>query len=174
MSEETWRVLCEEGEVHYPVVVEAKGEPRSFFALTNEPDDDRSGWGEVPRLAVIDLARKMRWKVREILAPGELSAEERMVAAIRSYGSVLTETRGSLAEACDAAVAAERSRIRTACDAIRDRALAEAEREVRDLDEGLGPLDIRDSAVLKLAGTQHYALACGAIECADAIGYGAK
>ena len=64
--------------------------------------------------------------------------------------------------------------IRDAAAAIRDRALAEAEREVRDLDEGLGPLDIRDSAVLKLAGTQHYALACGAIECADAIGYGAK
>lgn len=145
---ETWRVLCEGGEVHAPVVVEAKGEPRSFFALFGESDDRQSGWAEDPRIAVIDLARKMRWKTREILAPGELSAEER--------------------------VAAERERIRAACGEIRDRALAEAEREVRQLDAGLGPLDIRDSATVKLAGTHHYALACGAIECADAIGYGAK
>lgn len=85
---ETWRVLDEKGEVHYPVVVEAKGEPRSFFALSNEPDDDHSGWGEIPRLAVIDLARKMRWPVREILAPGELSAEERVAAETKRCAAV--------------------------------------------------------------------------------------
>ena len=172
MNGKTWRVMGEDGT--RDVVVEYRGyvgDGRSQYAVSG--------------VYIVDVSERMavtRWcameahalPVREILAPGELSAEERVAAAIRSYGRVLTETRGSLAEACDAAVAAERSRIRTACDAIRDRALAEAEREVRDLDEGLGPLDIRDSAVLKLAGTQHYALACGAIECADAIGYGAK
>jgi hypothetical protein len=70
--------------------------------------------GEAPQR---DIRRKIGevYPCREILAPGELSAEEMVVAAIRSYGSVLTETRGSLAAACDAAVAAETKRCAAVC-----------------------------------------------------------
>lgn len=127
MSEATWRVLCEGGDVHAPVVVEAQGEPRSFFALTNEPDDDHSGWGEVPRLAVIDLARKMRWPVREILAPGELSAEERIAAAVAAQqaqcgwfmcGRACKPGVPSRFASVEAAVAAETKRCAEVCRAL--------------------------------------------------------
>lgn len=164
---EAWRVILGTGEVRDMSLARSH-----MVGAPWVPNDDGLCGAADPRIAVTAYAGARAWPVREILAPGEFSAEEMVVAAIRSYGSVLTETRGSLAEACDAAAVAERSRIRAACDAIRDRALVEAEREVRQLDAGLGPLDIRDSAALRLAGTQHYALACGAIECADAIGRG--
>jgi hypothetical protein len=75
-----WRVVCEDGSVHSPVIAEAKGDPRGFFALSNEPDDGHSGWGETERLAVIDLARKMRWSVAEIVAPATMTSEERVTS----------------------------------------------------------------------------------------------
>lgn len=117
MNGKTWRVMGEDGT--RDVVVEYRGyvgDGRSQYAVSG--------------VYIVDVSERMavtRWcameahalPVREILAPGELSAEEQVVAAIRSYGSVLTETRGSLASACDAREAAAAEELMASLEANR-------------------------------------------------------
>lgn len=55
-------------------------------------------------------------------------------------------------------VAAERGRLTAACDSVRDRELCEADR------------DVHMGVVARPPQSRHYAAACAAIECADAIG----
>ena len=117
MNTTAWRVVCEDGSVHCPVVAEAKGDPRSFFALSNEPDDDHSGWGEMEQLAVIDLARKMSWPVVEIVAPGAMTSDERVAEATRRHGEAV---RDACADALDRRVIRDDMTLAMARSAIHD------------------------------------------------------
>lgn len=107
---ETWRVILATGKVRDVILMRSH-----MVGSPWVPNGDGLCGAADPRIAVTAYAGARAWPVREILAPGEFSAEEQVVAAIRSYGSVLTETRGSLASACDAAVAAETKRCAEVC-----------------------------------------------------------
>jgi hypothetical protein len=87
MRTEMWRVVDGHGGVR-EVPVRVKGAqmlvgagpgPRAWAATVS------------PRLAVANLAVSMGWPVREILAPGELSAEERVAAERARCAAVCRE-----------------------------------------------------------------------------------
>jgi len=75
-TRETWRVVDARGGVR-EVPVREEGD-----ALLVGAGPGPRVWPlySDPRLAVQSLALSMRWPAREILAPGELTAEERVAA----------------------------------------------------------------------------------------------
>ena len=95
MPAETWGVELDDGSVREVV-------PRREAAGPHRPDpkwwasDDDGGNardGESARVAVAAYASAKRWPVAAILAPGEVSAEDRIAAAVKAE-----------LEACKAAV----------------------------------------------------------------------
>ena len=130
---ETWRVVLEPGEVREVRVTPL--DDGNYVAMSGYVDGefDYQGYGDAPRSAVVELSTDTQegWPVVEIVAPGSLTAAERIAALV------------------DRAVAA--------CNAVRDRELVDAEQDV-----GVGGIE-------DASQSQHYAAACAAIECADAI-----
>lgn len=78
MDSETWRVVLESGEVREVAVTR---EPRAWTARAASGDEGASGISA--RRAVQLLAGAPNWPVREILAPGEATAEDRVQRAAR-------------------------------------------------------------------------------------------
>jgi len=73
---ETWRVVCEGGEVKRPEVGDVGG--GECVAMTGEDGDVHVGDGSTPRAAVFDLCRVAGWEAVEIVAPGAQTSEERL------------------------------------------------------------------------------------------------
>ena len=92
MTVETWRVVVAGGAVRTPGVAWSDDGPWAVWtAVTDDPSDDLRGHGRTTRLAVLALAHLACWDVREILAPGELSAEERVAAERARCAAVCRE-----------------------------------------------------------------------------------
>ena len=87
MTTVTWRVVVEGGEVRAVEVTRQRGAT---------PWAARAGgcascnW-RTPREAVVALVYAVQWPMREILAPGELSAEERVAAERARCAAVCRE-----------------------------------------------------------------------------------
>ena len=79
-----------DGREHRPVAFVDSGGGQ-WAAVSQEPDDDCAGHGPTPRAAVLSLCARVGWDVREILAPGELSAEERVAAERARCAAVCRE-----------------------------------------------------------------------------------
>ena len=100
----TWRVVVEGGEVRAVEVTRQRGAT---------PWAARAGgcascnW-RTPREAVVALVYAVQWPMREILAPGELSAEERVAAERARCAAVCREVaaRQSAHLGCGAAESA--------------------------------------------------------------------
>jgi len=78
MTTETWRVACEGGEVRDVRVTKVHRQWEAVPAVL--AGDAWQASTASARRAVVILAATEMWPVREILAPGELSAEERVAA----------------------------------------------------------------------------------------------
>ena len=95
MTTVTWRVVVEGGEVRAVEVTRQRGAT---------PWAARAGgcascnW-RTPREAVVALVYAVQWPMREILAPGELSAEERVAAERARCAAVCREVAVAYTEA---------------------------------------------------------------------------
>lgn len=82
MSAETWRVVAEGGEVRSAAVAyDAAGPWPVWTAVTDAAGDDYAGHARTARAAVLALAHLADWPVAEIVAPGALTAAERVADA---------------------------------------------------------------------------------------------
>ena len=90
MNPVEFRVMTTDGRERRPVAFTDSGSGR-WAAVTNEPDDDCAGHGPTPRAAVLSLCDAVGWEVVEILAPGELSAEEHVAAERARCAAVCRE-----------------------------------------------------------------------------------
>ena len=96
MTTVTWRVVVEGGEVRAVEVTRQRGAT---------PWAARAGgcascnW-RTPREAVVALVYAVQWPMREILAPGELSAEERVAAERARCAAVCREVADARLAAC--------------------------------------------------------------------------
>ena len=75
MTTEMWRVVMTYGDVVDVDVTRVTDGPVGDWLARFL---DGEGYGESPRSAVLDLCASNRFGAEEILAPGELSAEERV------------------------------------------------------------------------------------------------
>ena len=80
MDSETWRVVLESGEVMEVLVWQ--GVTAGYYA-THDGMEVRHALHANPRAAICTLAGHGSWPVREIVAPGEATAEERVQRAHR-------------------------------------------------------------------------------------------
>lgn len=110
MNPVEFRVMTTDGRERRPVAFTDSGSGR-WAAVTNEPDDDCAGHGPTPRAAVLSLCARVGWEAREILAPGELSAEERVAAERARCAAVCREVAagydghaGAVARQCAEAI----------------------------------------------------------------------
>jgi hypothetical protein len=101
---ETWRVVCEGGEVRIPGV--APVGCGDYVAVTNERGDDNTGFGQSPRAAVLELARTAGWEAVEIVAPGAQTSAERL-AQVTAERDAAVAQRDALTGAVRAYRAAE-------------------------------------------------------------------
>ena len=81
MDDQTWRVVLESGEVMEVLVWQ--GVTAGYYATHDGMEVRRALRGRTPRAAICTLAGHGSWPVREIVAPGEATAEERVQRAHR-------------------------------------------------------------------------------------------
>lgn len=90
MNPGIFRVMTTDSREHNPAAFVDSGGGQ-YAAVSQEPDDDCAGHGPTPRAAVLSLCDAVGWEAREILAPGELSAEERVAAERARCAAVCRE-----------------------------------------------------------------------------------
>ena len=90
MNPGIFRVMTTDGRTHHPAAFVDSGGGQ-YAAVSQEPDDECAGHGPTPRAAVLSLCARVGWDVREILAPGELTAEERVTAERARCAAVCRE-----------------------------------------------------------------------------------